>query len=473
MGRTAKLWVVWLLSTLLGGAVLLAAMIFGGPLRANLLIGKTTGGHHQIELACEACHTSPFGGGEVLQEACVGCHKEELAAAKDSHPLKKFRDPRNADRLAKLDATRCVTCHREHKPEITGAMGVTLPGDYCKLCHENVAKDRPSHVGATFDTCASAGCHNYHDNRALYEDFLEQHAGEPDVKEPAVVELRVQENEAIEERKPLTTVDAANAPSDKLADHAITGEWLATAHSKAGVNCAGCHAPKKKAAAEIAAAWSDHPPAAVCAACHEHEEKSFTQGKHGMRLAAGMKSQVAGLFGVFRDAPLSPMPVALARLPMSEKAEGRELTCVSCHGAHDFDTTEAQVESCTGCHADEHTKAYAGSPHDKLWRAEIAGQGPKGTGVSCATCHLPRQAIEDPETYTERIVANHNQNDSLRPNEKMIRSVCMGCHGLQFSIDALADTGLIKRNFTGRPERHIKSIEWVMDRVRKGESKGP
>ena len=36
----------------------------------------------------------------------------------------------------------CVTCHREHRPGITRAMGVTMPDDYCFHCHQDIAKDR-------------------------------------------------------------------------------------------------------------------------------------------------------------------------------------------------------------------------------------------------------------------------------------------------------------------------------------------
>ena len=38
-----------------------------------------------------------------------------------------------------------------------------------------------------FETCASAGCHNFHDNRALYEDFLIKHANTPWLKDTPVV----------------------------------------------------------------------------------------------------------------------------------------------------------------------------------------------------------------------------------------------------------------------------------------------
>ena len=63
------------------------------------------------------------------------------------------------------------------------------------------------------------------------------------------------------------------------------------------------------------------------------------------------------------------------------------------------------------------------------------------------------------------MVAEHNQNDNLRPNEKMLRSVCMLCHGLGFSIDALADSKLIENNFSGKPGIHIESLDLVKKRL--------
>ena len=66
----------------------------------------------------------------------------------------------------------------------------------------------------------------------------------------------------------------------------------------------------------------------------------------------------------------------------------------------------------------------------------------------------------------ERVVIAHNQNDNLRPNEKMARGVCMDCHGFGFTLDALADRALIDRNFKGRPSIHVKGIDWVEQRVR-------
>lgn len=471
LSRTAILWTIWLIATLAGGIVLVAGMVYGGSSRATFLIGKTTSGHHQIELACNACHTKPFSSKDDMQEACMGCHAADLKASKDSHPKKKFTDPRNADRLERLAATQCVTCHTEHKAETTHAMGVTLPTDYCALCHENIGKDRPSHKGLAFSTCADAGCHNYHDNRALYEDFLEKHANQKDVTEKPVIALKANPPPTNNDRSPITSLEAADAPAQHRGDESIAFDWLATAHAKSGINCSGCHAPGAKTPAEIAGKWNPTPDQTACKSCHQLEEKTFTQGRHGMRLAAGLLEESQGLFGLFKNKSLTPMRPELARLPMQSKAADKTLTCITCHGAHTFRTAKAEVEACMSCHDDEHTKAYLGSPHYKLLQAERAGSRATGEGVSCATCHMPRETHEDPETYEERLLVTHNQNANLRPNEKMIRSVCMNCHGLGFTIDSLADRALIDRNFTGRPSVRVESLQWVMNRLREREGK--
>lgn len=57
----------------------------------------------------------------------------------------------------------------------------------------------------------------------------------------------------------------------------------------------------------------------------------------------------------------------------------------------------------------------------------------------------------------------HNQNDNLRPAEKMARSVCMNCHGLQFTLDALADPLLKDNCYSGPAATKVKSLDMVKD----------
>jgi formate-dependent nitrite reductase cytochrome c552 subunit len=451
------LWIVWLLVSLLMASYLALGIGRADAARnpwlqqARLMLmpGAASSGHYQIELACERCHASPFASRDDIQRACVGCHGTELKEANDTHPLAKFTDPRNADRLEKLDATACVTCHVEHRPEITQAMGVTLPQDLCFHCHAEIANDRPSHTGMSFATCASAGCHNYHDNRALYEDFLAQRADQP-AHRPKPMNPQRDLRAALAsgqfpypaERFPLRPVTAPDAPAGIRTSPQIESDWLATAHARSGVNCSGCHQPQAQDA------WIDRPGEKSCAQCHAVETRGFLAGKHGMRLAE----------------ELSAMTPGAARLPMHAQARDKALGCSTCHGAHRFDTRTAAVEACTSCHADEHTRAYEGSPHHALWRKEAAGEAPAGSGVSCASCHLPRIAHRNGED--KRTLVQHNQNDNLRPNEKMLRPVCMNCHGLGFAIDALADSALVAANFRGPARARIRSLDMVVERLK-------
>jgi hypothetical protein len=455
------LWIGWGILTVGAGGFLAAGMLSQGaatspllaPARQMFLPGQTTHGHYQIELACETCHKSPFGGREALQESCERCHGQELKDAVDKHPRSKFTDPRNADRLERIDARLCVTCHVEHRPEITGPMGVTLAGDFCFYCHQDIAKDRPSHEGMAFTTCNSAGCHKFHDNRALYEDFLAKHAGEPPLLERRLLPARNFREVAPHfpgypaDRFPLKPQDTPDAPAELMKAQDAVGDWLATAHARSGVNCSGCHRSEPQGART----WVRRPDHKVCATCHEPEAKGFLAGKHGMRLAEG----------------LSPMTPARARRPMHARARGAELGCTSCHGAHRFDTKRAAVEACVGCHRDRHTAAYERSPHYALWKKELAGEAPAGSGVSCAGCHLPRSDYQVPGLDAKRVLVQHNQSDNLRPSEKMIRPVCMSCHGYGYAVDALADTALVAGNFSGNPAVHVKSVDMVLERMKR------
>ncbi|MDY6921724.1 MAG: cytochrome c3 family protein [Pseudomonadota bacterium] len=434
--------------------------LFLEPKKETFLIGETTHGHHQIELACATCHQSPFGGDDLLQDACVGCHGAELKQAQDSHPKSKFTDPRNADRLAQIDARYCVACHREHRPRITRDMGVTLATDYCIACHEDIAEDRPSHEGMAFDTCASAGCHNYHDNRALYEDFLTQHAGEPPLHpQPVLAAMQAY----LEYPAATPAPPPADYPLTSDAAEQAHQQWLHSAHANPDSNCSACHGTGES--------FTEQPDALVCIDCHQPQAAGFLRGKHGMRLA--VRRQAEESFPLNQALQplmdpnqrlLTPMTPAQGRLPFKAEVAHTELTCNSCHGAHDYQLgLAAAVDACLGCHDDEHSRQYQGSPHHQLALKAAAGELPPGSGVTCASCHMPK--VDHPRE-AGRFVTEHNQNATLRPNEKMLRPVCLDCHGLQFAQDALADPALIHNNFSGQPRVAIDSINMAKERAK-------
>lgn len=445
MSRNVKaLWFGWIFIAIVT-AVYLGIQLFAEPQKPDFLIGQTTHGHHQIELKCDTCHESAFGGADVIQDACENCHAQELKMSQDSHPKSKFTDPRNIETLEKIDARYCASCHIEHNPEITFEMGVSQPDDFCFHCHQDIAQDRPSHQGMEFVTCATSGCHNFHDNRALYEDFLVKHADGLWLKPKA----ELAQTDVL--RYVSTLVDLpTNSPKNVFPKgrleglEAIQADWQMSAHAEANIGCNDCHGDAQQ--------WVEKPNKEVCGNCHKNQQLTFQQGKHGMRLAQNMS-------------PMTPQQSILAhgQLSFNQENVDKELSCSSCHDVHRQNTKVAAVESCLGCHSDQHSLGFKDSKHGQLWQQHLNENLPETQAVSCATCHMPRLEFElFGQSHT---LVQHNQNDNLRPNEKMIRSVCLNCHSISFSIDSLADKELINKNFLGTPKHHIQSVDMSLERA--------
>lgn len=440
---TRILWIIWLTLSVAGAATLFIALP-GDSSASNLstvfLPGQTTHGHHQIEMNCAVCHL-PDGG--VTDQSCIDCHAAELKESRDTHPAARFNDPTKAPLLLKIDAQNCLSCHAEHEEDHTNPMGVTVPEDYCFHCHEDVADDRPSHAGLAFNSCANAGCHNYHDNKALYENFLSKHGAEPAVLDGGRNPLRFFQKWLAERPEAASPKQLSASHSDAPAEwnnRKLTTAWAASAHATAGVNCSDCHSKTDTSSNNAAGSdqWVAVPDHMSCDQCHSGQVDSFQRGRHGMRIGAD----------------LPPMTPEIARLPMHNDAAHRQLNCSACHDPHQPDLAYAAYDACISCHDDSHTNSYAASSHFALWQDEITGIAANGTGVSCATCHMPR----DEEGHVQ-----HNQNDNLRPNEKMARSVCMNCHGLQFTLDALADPDLKNNCYSTTPKSTVRSLEMVKD----------
>ncbi|WP_436715777.1 cytochrome c3 family protein [Roseiconus lacunae] len=459
----ARMWFACLGINLLIGVFYSVALIApASSVKSAWLPGKTTHGHYQIELDCNACHDpskseDSMNASDVMQDACIRCHGDQLKDV-DTHPAKKFNDPTNAELLATLDAQNCLSCHAEHVPHQTLSMGLTMPADYCWHCHKEISDSRPSHQGMAFDSCATAGCHNYHDNSALYEKFLDDHFGQPDHLSLATVPQRdttsgLSGSEISNTLWPMpaSKINDADHPKSMQVDTTLLRDWAETSHAAAGVQCSHCHLSDSNGQESVT--WSDHVPMETCGQCHERQVDTFIEGKHGMRLAVG----------------LSPMTPAQARLPMNHDAAHRELNCNACHNDHRFDTQFAATDACLQCHADDHSLSHVNSPHGALWRDEVLQKRVSGTGVSCATCHMPRL------TDDGGVWVNHDQSANLRPNEKMAREVCLNCHGLEYALSALADEDLVRNGFDAEPSKRTESVQmarkWFLDRATKRRKK--
>lgn len=313
-------------------------------------------------------------------ESCLRCHGEYLVAVRDSHAKSVLLEAGQGDLVG-----GCAGCHREHRRQHTDSGGLSRPGDFCILCHRRVGSDRPTHTGRDFFRCVE--CHAYHDNRPSDGDFLRAHLDEP-------AQLPFPH---MPTRPPVGPVVAQTPPAG--SDPAIVAQWQSGPH--AAVGCEQCHAEGGK-------------PWKSCASCHEKAEQGWRAGRHGMALAAADQ----------------PIRVGEARGAFRAEAAYRRPDCGACHGAHE-ESEDRDAKACGECHADRHSRAWPDTPHA---RAEPP--------VTCAVCHLPRQADGSIE---------HNQSANLRPNRRMGQQVCLNCHGLEFAYSALEDLALIESNFAGTP----------------------
>ncbi|MEM8829781.1 MAG: cytochrome c3 family protein [Cyanobacteria bacterium P01_G01_bin.19] len=224
----------------------------------------------------------------------------------------------------------------------------------------------------------------------------------------------------------------------------IEQQWQTSAHALAEVNCSSCHQEQetKKFVAK--------PTEESCRSCHETSVDTFLLGKHGIRTLEG----------------LSPLTPAMAHLPMQAEIEDKQMNCNTCHNVHTVNTYQASVDSCLTCHADNHSLNYKNSPHASIFQEIGTLPRPSRDSVTCATCHLPREASED------NVLVNHNNTYTLKPRDRMVKEVCMNCHGVEHSYDSIFDDELVEANFARPPNQKLPTFQLVRDLEKKRSSKG-
>ena len=224
----------------------------------------------------------------------------------------------------------------------------------------------------------------------------------------------------------------------------IEQQWQTSAHALADVNCSSCHQQ------EETKAFIALPTEESCKSCHETSVDTFLLGKHGIRTLEG----------------LSPLTPAMAHLPMQEDALDKQMNCNTCHNVHTVNTYEAAVDSCLTCHSDNHSLNYKNSSHAKIFGEVGTLPRPDLDSVTCATCHLPREVSGDD------VLVNHNNTYTLMPRDRMVKEVCMNCHGIEHAYNSIFDDELVEANFARPPNRELLTFKLVRDLEKKRSSKG-
>ena len=219
--------------------------------------------------------------------------------------------------------------------------------------------------------------------------------------------------------------------------------WQGSTHALANVNCSSCHqnTDTKKFIAK--------PNQASCQSCHENEVDTFLLGKHGIRTLEG----------------LSPLTPAMAHIAMKESALDKQMNCNTCHNVHSVNTYQAATDSCLTCHNDTHSLNYRNSRHAQIVADAGSLPRPNQESITCATCHLPRQKINN------ITVVNHNNTYTLLPRDRMVKEVCMHCHSVEYAYNSIFDDDLVEANFARPPTQKLETFELVRSLEKKRSSK--
>ena len=228
----------------------------------------------------------------------------------------------------------------------------------------------------------------------------------------------------------------------------IVGLWEGSAHALNDINCSSCHNDRETK--EFVA----NPDQESCRTCHEQSVETFLLGKHGIRLLEGQQ-------------PLQPK---MARIKMHEEAFDKQMNCNTCHDVHSVDTMQASVDSCLTCHNDTHSVNYKNSRHAELFEADKAKNlaRPSNESVSCATCHMARHEVEKGDSSVTLV--NHNNTYNLKPRDRMVKEVCMNCHGIEYSYNSIFDDELVEADFDKPPTMEHESFDLM--RAAEGRRKG-
>lgn len=442
--KKVSLWALWIALTVIIGAYTLMPLV-GESAVESLYAPQAVGdSHHQLAQDCEICH-QPFQG--IKTQTCTNCHEDMINNPQYSHTEEKMADKPHAEL-----GDSCSNCHIMHSENDVDNMMLVVKQPFCQECHQDLVKqEEHHHHQLTFDSCQN--CHVYHDNRAFNAKFVNQHRRVGNLRDEPVVAAKDQLKRYQEQsRYAVRTLTAADqdAPQQITVEEGIVAEWAASPHAKAGVNCSFCHDKAQSGD------WNETPTYQTCQECHGPETEGYLASRHGTRDKHG----------------LDPLPTGEAKLSMLEHASARDSDCFACHNDHSFDSKDAQVDGCLECHNDQHSLAYKNSLHYTAWKDEHANPGSEeyaNKGVSCATCHFPREQLSIKEqNYT---LVQHNVSRDLRPNHKMIQPVCNQCHGLKFTMRALNDDALIENNFSESPPSSQVPLLKFVKRKRLGRDK--
>ena len=208
--------------------------------------------------------------------------------------------------------------------------------------------------------------------------------------------------------------------------------------------------PRRSAGAATQARRPPSPKASTACAC-----------------ARGFCRPMTAPFGLFRATALSPMTPAQRALPMKAEAARQDARL-------QYLPFRAQIRPC--CREGRGLRRLPRRrAHQGLFR--LAALRPAQAGAAGELPRRQRRVLRDlPHAGVETARRRRREGDLRHPQserqsaperEDGAQRSAANCHGLQFTLDALADPALVGEQFQRRPAVHIESIEWAERRAKR------
>jgi hypothetical protein len=366
--------------------------------------GELSRGHQSLANNCSACHSVPFA--RVKDADCLACH--ENAAAHVSPKVGK---------VAKLDESRCASCHIDHK----GALALKEQNSHytageCASCHRDIKAALPNTL------TGNAG------------DFAKQH---PEFRYNVSVGLKKTDvvRARLNKTTPLTDKTALKFPHDvHLNPKGVKGPQGLTQ-----VTCSSCHKPDSTGQQFLPVTMK-----ANCQSCHElrfEPAVSSRQVPHGnvadVLLTLREFYSAVALDGVALDQPIDAQitrqppgktaPVA-QRLFNSGDAQSRanqaaqalfeKTACMVCHEVSKAPSVNGQLRwDIAPIRADHPWLTKARFPHDKH------------TMANCGDCHQAKVSKSSQDVLMPGIDTCRTCHAGKQPEPQKLVSNCVMCHG--------------------------------------------
>ena len=386
--------------------------------------------------ACGACHT-PFRG--VSNEACLRCHEAALAAAEDSHPAEQV--PRPAQRRPRRRPRRARLRH--------------LPPRARARSHPRGRRHAPRRL--------LRGLPPGHRPRAA-----EPRAPSPSTGAPRGVPPLPRQPRALRGLPRPAPPRARGAPAPRVAAARCRPQGPARAHRRRVGRAAARRAPT--AASSARGTGSAHARSRrrlrglPRRARRRDRDDGMERPARPRRLRALPRrtrsaASSAASTGCARPPASRRSRRAMARAADAARGARRAASAASPATPRTPTTparprwTPASAATTTGTAAPTRLDAplRSGSASSRA-RPRPAPASPARPATCPAASTAPRGA--------DVVRVDHDQNDNLRPRDKMLRSACLACHGLGFAIDALADEELSRATSTAGPRSTSGAWRW-------------